>query len=149
MNTTQFGRVPTPATGYDKLMASPGAPVDGGMGTQSEVMPTRTTAGNNANATTPENTTALGGVNWNKINTSAAAVGTHVQNIAKAASGNGSIAPAISKHIANITKSLKAIQSHPSNPANNSEADAGDMSHWDPTGGLGNKMPNSYSRSNQ
>ena len=79
--------------------------------------------------------TSQGGVNWPTINSSAGKIGTHVQSIAKSIGGSGSIAKALQPHLNNITKSLKAIQSHPSNPANNSEADAGDMSHWDPNAG--------------
>lgn len=144
MNTQQFGRAPV-QTGYDKLMASPGAPVDGGMGTQSEV--SAQGGGGDAQSTRMA-TPALGGVNWNKINTSAAGIGTHVQKITKAISGNKSIAPALAPHLNKITKALQAINIHPANPVSNSEADAGDMSHFDPTGGLGSKMPNSFSRMN-
>ena len=89
------------------------------------------------------------GVNWNKINTSAAQIGTHVQNIAKSISGNKSVAPPITPHLAKINQALAAIKNHPANPisptnpANNPEADAGDMSHYDPDLGLGNKAPTS------
>ena len=106
-------------------------------------------AGTPTNAIDSTIPTSQGGVNWPTINSSATGIGTHVQNIAKSISGNGSIAKALMPHIANIQKSLAAIKGHPSNPANNSEADAGDMSNYDPNMGLGNKAPNSYSRTNK
>lgn len=49
-----------PKTGYDALMASPGAPVDGGYGTQSEVSGQGGGAGGSNFSTTPGNV-ALGG----------------------------------------------------------------------------------------
>lgn len=67
-------------------------------------------------------------------------IGTHLQAVTKAISGNKSLAPAIQKHVANIQNSVKQIQRHVSNPKIQSEADAGDMSGYDPTGGLGNKQ---------
>ena len=118
MNNTQFGRAP---------IADPN-------GTESEVNGQGGGAGG-ISASTRMATPALGGVNWNKINTAASGIGTHVQSIAKSISGDKSLVPAFAKHISNIQNSLKALQSHPSNPANNSEADAGDMSHWDPNAG--------------
>ena len=130
MNNTQFGRAP---------IADPN-------GTESEVF---AQGGGGDAQSTRMATPALGGVNWNKINTSAAQIGAHVQNIAKSISGNKSVAPPITPHLAKINQALAAIKNHPANPisptnpANNSEADAGSMAGYDPNMGLGNKAPTS------
>lgn len=131
------------------------APVDKGIGTQSEVMPTRTTAGNNANETTAMNSAALGGINTNLIGSHVAEVKSSLKNI----EASKSLAK-ITQHIATIHSHLNAIQSHvndvsgknatktPSRPAYSrvvpkgkpdSEADDDDMSNYDPDLGLGGK----------
>lgn len=133
------------------------APVDKGIGTQSEVMPTRTTAGNNANETTAMNSAALGGINTNLIGSHVAEVKSSLKNIETSKS------PAkITQHIATIHSHLNAIQSHVNSVPNkeagvkppagrpaysrvapkgkpDSEADDDDMSNYDPDLGLGGK----------
>lgn len=119
-----------------------------------EVMPTRSTAGNNVNATTAMNSAALGGINTNLIGTHTAGIQTAAKAMVKTVNPK-----ALAQHLDTITSHVKAVQNHMKSVIPNTaqktsgkvpyqrtaprngggEADAGDMSHYDPTGGLGNK----------
>lgn len=110
--------------------------VDKGMGTQSEVMPNRTTSGNNANATTAMNNAALAGINPNLIGTHAAGITTHVAKLQAEAKSAKPDHMKMAQHIQAIQSHVSAAKTHVSKVARQSESDAGDMSHYDPQGGL-------------
>lgn len=89
-------------------------PLSAKVGTESEVMPTRTTAGNINRGTTAMNNVALGGANTNNI-PSVKVVRPKYSRV----SGKKVVAPKAKYSRTTVSK----VQS---------EADAGDMSHYNP-----------------
>lgn len=98
-------------------------PVDKGMGTQSEVSGQGGANAGGISGSTRANTAALGGVNFNKMTSP------------KVVYARASKAPA--KANVKAPKPVKYSRTAKPNPA--SEADAGDMSHYDPNLGMGKK----------